>query len=235
MKTKIILLLAALAACRASSQVIDPYGSMNAALPLQAATCDIAGIASLVEQGRTNATVNVSQYWVGGGSGTNLVTMYKNEDAAFPGGGTNFVFFVSTYLPFLRLHPSDRHFYYIFDMDYNRSLYQPDGSYLWNGDDRSWFPVVPDNAAMVTWCSNLVYVSQVNTNMQAFYELIRDGYKNYPETSRIHRDSKYAFQHAGYYMPTNFMASVWTDTNLVGWARAWLNSEYQQETGSFLQ
>ena len=39
---------------------------------------------------------------------------------------------------------------------------------------------------------------------------------------------------SGYYMPTDFMQQVWSDTNLTGRARAWLNMKYQQETGSFL-
>jgi hypothetical protein len=87
---------------------------------------------------------------------------------------------------------------------------------------------------MVNWCSNLVYVAQVTTNRQAFYELIREGYRLHPETSRIHRDSEYAFQYFHYYMTTNFMQQVWSDTNLVGWARSWVNMSYQQETKTWL-
>ena len=100
--------------------------------------------------------------------------------------------------------------------------------------DYSWFPATPENADMTTWCSNLVYVSQVNTNRQAFYELIRDGYRLYPETSRIRRDSLYTFMHINYFMSTNFLRQVWGDTNLVGRSRAWVNMSYQEETREWL-
>ena len=63
---------------------------------------------------------------------------------------------------------------------------------------------------------------------------IRDGYRLNPATSRIRRDSEYTFQYCSYYMTTNFMYQIWSDTNLVGRARNWVNMEYQQETKTWL-
>jgi hypothetical protein len=236
MKTKIHSLSVALAlsaSCRLFAQTNDPPRSWISALPLQAAVCDVIGVGALVSQSATNAIIQVAQSWLGT-SGGSMLNVRTDEEESLPTGGTNFVFFLSKYPSFGDLEPAECRYTYIFDMDYHRSRHQPKWLFLLD-NNRSWFPVTTDTAAMVTWCSNLVYVSQVNTNLQSFYELIRDGYKNYPESSRIHRDSEYAFQNASYYMPTNFMASVWSDTNLVGWARAWLNMQYQHETRSFLQ
>ena len=216
----------------ASGQGPDPFGSWDSALPLQAGVSDVIGVGSLVSQAETNALVHVSYYWLGNPQ-TNTLSVHTADDEILPTGGTNFVFFLSKYASFGNLEPIECRYSYLFDMDYHRSRYQPDSLYFLNGS-RSWIIVAPENSALINWCSNLVYVSQVNTNLQAFYELIRDGYRLYPDTSRIHRDAKYAFQKSGYYMPTNFMRQVWSDTNLTGWARALLNMEYQQETGSSL-
>jgi len=207
---------------------LDMPGSWTSALPLQAAVSDLVGIGRAVALDATNAVVQVDQLWYG--SATNNVVNISNQDQhSFPTNGAPFVFFASRYSSFLELEPPECHFAYIFDMDYHRSRHQPDGVFLYCGD-RSWFPVTSESAQMVNWCSNLVYVSQVTTNRQAFYELIRDGYRLNPESSRMHRDSEYAFQYFHYYMSTNFMQQVWSDTNLVGKARVWIRNRYWLET-----
>jgi hypothetical protein len=210
----------------------DIPGSWDFALPLQAAVCDFAGIGRAVLQSATNAVVQVDQFWYG--ASTNGVINISNQDQYnFPTNGTPFVFFASAYPSFSDISPPECHYFYILNMDYHRSRYQPDGVYLYCGD-RSWFPVTTSNTDLVNWCSNLVHVAQVNANMQSFYELIRDGYRLYPDASRIHRDSMYAFMHCSYFMTTNYMQSIWTDPLLVGRARDWVNMSYQQETKTWL-
>lgn len=202
---------------------------LDSALPLQAAVCDVAGVGHLVRQDRTNAFIEVDQLWLG--QPTNNLDITSR--ALFPTNGSPFVFFATKYQSFLDLEPLQCRFSYIFDMDYHRSRYEPDSMYLLNGN-RSWFPVTPENADMVNWCSNLVHVSQVNTNRQAFYELIRDGYRLNPESSRMHLDSRFTFMYFHYFNDTNFMKQVWSDTNLVGWARAEVNNAHFFETKTWL-
>lgn len=210
----------------------DPPLSWNSALPLQSAVCDVAGIGRVLSQTGTDATIQVDQIWYGSAT-NNLVELDMNGEHPLPTNSVPFVFFVSRYGTFLNLEPMECRYSYVFDMDHHRSRYQPDGLYLLNGE-RSWFPATTNNADMVAWCSNLVHVAQVNTNQQAFYELIRDGYRLHPETSRIHRDSKYTFMHSNYFMSTDFMSQIWGDPLLVGRARAWVNMSYQQETKTWL-
>ena len=233
MKTAILFMIAQIIAILPTFALDEfPYLSLNAALPLQAAVCDVVGIGHALSQDDTNAVFQIDQFWHG--SVTNNPVSFKMKNwKPFPTNGTPVVFFASKYQSFLSLEPAEAHFAYIFNMNHHRSRYEPDGLCLFDGD-RSWFPAIVENAAMVNWCSNLVYVSQVNTNRQAFYELIRDGYRLNPESSRIHRDSKYTFQYCSYFMSTNFMQQIWSDTNLVGRARDWVNMEFQQETKTWL-
>ena len=206
--------------------------NLDSALPLQAAVCDVAGIGRALSQDDKYTVFQIDQFWYGSVT-NNPVRFYTEPAKPFPTNGTAVVFFASKYQSLLSLEPSEFLYSYIFDMDYHRSRYEPDGIYLLS-IDRSWFPATEENAAMTTWCSNLVYTSQVNTNHQAFYELIRDGYRLNPEPSRIHRDSYYTFMHLNYFADTNFMQQIWSDTNLVGRARAWVNMSYQQETKTWL-
>ncbi len=226
MTLRLALLLGAASVAMAE---MDPPMSWNSGLPLQAAVCDVAGIGHVLSRNSTNANIQIDQLWYG--SPTNNLDITCS--ALFPTNGTFVVFFATRYQTFLDLEPSECRYSYIFDTDYHRSRYEPDGMYLLNGD-RSWFPATAENASMVNWCSNLVYVSQVNTNRQAFYELIRDGYRLNPGSSRIHRDSEYTFMYFHYFNNTNFMQQVWSDTNLVGKARVWINNRYWLETKTWL-
>ena len=205
---------------------------LDSALPLQAAVCDVAGIGRALCQDDKYATFQIDSFWYGSVT-NNPVRFYRECAQPFPTNGSSVVFFASKYQSFLSLEPPECHFSYIFDMDYHRSRYEPDGMYLLSRD-RSWFPVTAENAGMVNWCSNLVYVSQVNTNRQAFYELIRDGYRLNPETSRINRDSEYTFMYFHYFNDTNFMKQVWSDTNLVGNVRVWIKNRFWLETKTWL-
>ncbi|MGI5868951.1 MAG: hypothetical protein ACOX9C_05870 [Kiritimatiellia bacterium] len=234
MKTRSLILSACLFLTQAPAmgQDADMPWYMYSPLPLQAAVCDVIGVGRALSQDDKCATFQIDQFWYGGVT-NNPVQFHRGGAQPMPTNGTPVVFFASKYQSFLSLQPPECHYTYIFDMDYHRSRYQPDGLCLYDGD-RSWFPATAENAAMVNWCSNLVQVSQVNTNRQAFYELIRDGYRLNPESSRMHRDSEYTFMHFHYFNNTNFMKQVWSDTNLVGWARAWVNMSFQGETKTWL-
>ena len=231
MKTQITL-IAALSACFAMCQELDPFGSWGNGLPLLAGICDVIGIGELESQNETNAVINVSQYWFGNPQTNKLDVLLWRE--AFPAGGTNFVFFLSEYLGTGNVEPTFLRFMYMFKMEGLRKKFPPDSELYLLGGNRSWIPVTDENAAMIIWCSNLVQVSQVNTNLMAFYELIRDGHRLNPPASRMNLDSVYAFRHSGYYMSTNFMQQVWSDTNLTLKARAGLNMEYEEKTGVFM-
>ena len=222
----IIMFLGIVSVTRAE---IDPPMSWISALPLQAGVCDVAGVGRVLSRNSTNTTIQIDQLWYG--SPTNRLDITSR--AQIPTNDTPVVFFATKYQTFLNLEPSKCRYSYVFDMEYHRSRYDPDGIYLLNGN-RSWFPATEENADLTTWCSNLVYVSQVNTNRQAFYELIRDGYRLNPEPSRIHRDSEYTFMYFHYFNDTNFMQQVWSDTNLVGWARKWIGNRYWLETKTWL-
>ena len=206
-------LLICLAHSLASAQDTNMVWRYDSAIPLQAAVCDVAGVGHAVEQSDEYVKIHIDNFWIGSVT-NNLIRLSRRYASPLPTNGTPVVFFASKYQSFLNLEPTECRFSYIFDMDCHRSRYEPDGIYFLN-IDYSWFPATPENADMTTWCSNLVYVSQVNTNRQAFYELIRDGYRLYPETSRIRRDSLYTFIHINYFMSTNFFLQVWGDTNLV--------------------
>ncbi len=232
MKRKLLVLTAWLILVRslATGQDTNMLWNLDSAFPLQAAVCDVAGIGHVLTHNNTNTSLHIDQLWYGTATNNLLAIDMRGEQ---PINTNNIVFFVSKYGTFLDLEPSECRYSYIFDMNYHRSRYEPDGTYLLNGD-RSWFPATAENAAMTTWCSNLVYVSQVNTNRQAFYELIRDGYRLNPEPSRIHRDSYYTFMHMNYFSSTNFMQQIWSDTNLIGRARDWVNMCYEEETKTWL-
>ncbi len=229
---KVMTLLMFLGTASGIQAELDPPMSWSSALPLQAAVCDVAGIGRALSQDDKYATFQIDQFWFGSVT-NNPVRFYREYAKPLPTNGTPVVFFASKYQSFLSLEPPECHYSYIFDMDYHRSRYEPDGIYLLS-IDRSWFPATEENAAMTAWSSNLVSVSQVNTNRQAFYELIRDGYRLHPEPSRIHRDSEYTFMYFHYFNDTNFMQQVWSDTNLVGGARKWIGNRYWLETKTWL-
>jgi len=207
----------------------DPPWSWNSALPLQAAVCDLVGVGLPVQSDGTNTTLQITQLWWG--DPTNTVTLTTRE--LVPTNNVNIVFFISKYQTFLDIEPMEHCFFYIFDMNYHRSKYEPDGFYFFD-ENRSWFPVNAENEAMMLWSSNLVHAAQVTTNRQAFYELIRDGYRLHPESSRIHRDSEYTFMFFHYFNDVNYMQQVWTDPKLVGHARDWVNMSYQRKTRTWL-
>ncbi|MGI5868949.1 MAG: hypothetical protein ACOX9C_05860 [Kiritimatiellia bacterium] len=234
MKTRSLILSACLILMQAPAmgQDTNMLVNLSSALPLQAAVCDVIGIGRALSQDDKYATFQIDQLWYGGVT-NNPVQFYRKYAQPLPTNGTPVVFFASKYQSFLSLEPAERRYYYIFNMAWHRDRYQPDGLRLYN-PDRSWFPATAENAALVNWCSNLVQVSQVNTNRQAFYELIRDGYRLNPKPSRMNRDSEYTFMHFYCFNDTNFMKQVWSDTNLVGWARAWVNMSFQGLTKTWL-
>ena len=227
--TIIAVLTSSFALCDAPEHYLD----WVSALPLQAAVCDVIGIGALESQTSTSALINVSQFWLGNPQ-TNIIDVSVSQSGVvLPSEGTNFLFFISTHSKIGRAEPLEMRFTCMFRMDAFRSKFPADSMYLLSGN-RSWILATDDNAGLINWCSNLVQTSQINPDMYAFYELIRDGHRLHPPSSRIHRDSIYAFRKSHHYMPTNFMQQVWSDTNLTGWARAWINNTYRFETGSFL-
>ena len=209
----------------------DPFTWMSSSIPLQAAVCDIAGIGIVSANDGTGVVVSVSTYWLGNpGSNTLYIT---RADVLPPSGTDPIVFFASRYMSFLELAPPESHYTYIFDMDYHRQRFSPDGLFF-NYGKRSWFPAVSSNENLTAFASNLVYVAQVNTNQMAFYEIIRDGYRTNSPTSRIYRDSFSTFQESGAWMSTNFMEQIWADPLLTGKIRDWVNNNYEKATGRWL-
>jgi hypothetical protein len=240
-KIRQAIVIAAFAASFAMCDYAEEYMTEQNPLPIQAAVADVAGIGTLGARTETNILINVTQHWFSVVQ-TNIISVPFPSALDLPGGTTNYMFFLTR--PRLRkdqtpigghTEPARTRYSYMFDMEEFRAMQQPDDPlYLLNGV-YSWIPVTEENAALVNWCSNLVYSSQVSLNLQTFYELIRDGYQLNPETSRIYRESMHSFMRAVYFMPTNFMQQVWeTDTNLIGKARADVNNAYWMKTRTFM-
>ena len=230
MKTKTTITIAFCSCLAFGQEFLQDYS--DSAFPLLAAVCDIAGIGELVSQTSTNAVININQCWYSA-IPTNSITVRLYGNEAIPAGGTNFLFFASQYSvdygPYgLAAYPN------IFRMDEIRQNFKPNTSMYLMGGDRSQIPVVAENADLISWSSNLVYTSQISPDMQAFYELIRDGYRFNHDTSRIYRDSMNAFFLAEWYMSTNFMQQTWADTNLIHWARTSINNAYMRKTNNTL-
>jgi hypothetical protein len=231
MKFKITIIIA-FATCLAFGQK-TMSNDAGSALPLLAAICDTAGIGELVSQTPTNAVISVKQCWFSA-SPTSTVDVFLHRDEGIPTGGTNFVFFASHYsmdygpnVP--GPYPS------MFRMEEVRGSVEPLAITYLMGDGRSLIPVTAENAALISWSSNLVHAAQVSPDMQEFYELIRDGYRLNLESSRIHCDSLNAFAFANYYMPINFMRQIWADTNLIYGAHARIINAYRMETNVSLE
>ena len=233
MKTQIII-ITALSAHFAMCEDDEHYLSRMNPLPLQAAVCDVIGIGALESQTDTNVVINVSQYWFGDLQ-TNVINVKNSIYSAFPSGGTNFLFFLTKWIlpegdDFIADGYTHDDYQNMFDMADFRSKYRLDAPLRLHSLMCSRIPVITNNADLISWCSNLVYTSQISLNRQAFYELIRDGYRLNPESSRIHRESRYAFDYASYFMSTNFMQQAWSDTNLTGLARARVDDAYWMMT-----
>jgi hypothetical protein len=232
MKTKTILAIA-FYACHALFGLQSIYDRSDSALPMLAAVCDIAGIGEIVSQTSTNAVININQCWFSTGPiNTVEVRLYRDEN--FPAGGTNFMFFASQYsmdygpnMP--EPYPS------MFRMNEVRGGIEPNASMHLMGAGRSLIPVTAENSTLISWSSNLVHASQINPNMQTFYELINDGYRLSLESSRMHCDSLNAFSFANCYMTTNFMQHIWNDTNLIYKARSGISNAHNMAAGSFLE
>ena len=235
MKTKTTILIT-FSACLAFGQkpTYEYYDYSSSALPLLAATCDIAGIGEIVSQTRTDAVINVKQCWFSV-IPTNTVELFLYGDTVFPTGGTDFVFFATRYSARNGIASGWGRYSHMFRMDKMRRGYHPGELLYLMSSNRALIPVVSENDALISWSSNLVYTSQVNPNMQAFYELMRDGCRFNPEYSRIHSDSLDAFHFAARYMPTNFMQHISLDTNLMSWARADIYNAYTNEINDSLK
>ena len=164
------------------------------------------------------------------------------RDYVFPEGTTNFLFFLTKKMPNTLYVPLEERTdprwnlnSYMFKMNEARSQYQPDDPLTLHAGIYSWIPVTTNDTALINWCSNLVHSSQISPNLQAFYELLRDGYRLNPETSRIHQESMNAFDFAVDFMSTNFIRQVLiSDTNLTGWARANVNNAHWMLTRTFI-
>ncbi len=217
--------------CFGSKAGQEMHLEWDSALPLQAATSDLTGVGHAISQSETSLVFKIDQLWFGNVT-NDTVTFNTSYLGPLPTNGCHVIFFASKRQSFLSLK-TELHYSWIFNMQEYRSTNAPDGLHFF-ALDRSWFPVTTENEAMVNWSSNLVHSAQVTTNRQAFYELIRDGYRLHPESSRIHRDSEYTFMYSGLFMSTDFMSQIWTDTKLLGRARSWVNMSYQQKTQTWL-
>ena len=243
MKIKIIILAAlsaSVAICEEDFHPVRDYHknaneSMNP-LPLQAAVCDIIGIGELESLTSTGALIRVSQYWFGDPQ-TNIINAAVSKYVALPSGGTNFVFFLAIALALTDEEglPRGRE-PFMFKMEEARRSRVPNSRPFLFGGNLSVIPVVPENAKIINWSSNLVHTAQVNPDFHAFYELIRDGHRLNPHTSRMHQDSVWTFNLYGRcFLTTNFMEQIYYDTNLTDWARSGVYQTYWKETGRSLR
>ena len=242
MKTKIILIAVmstSFAMCEEEFHPVKDYAkyvveSMSP-LPLQAAVSDIIGIGELESRISTGALIRVSQYWFGNQQ-TNIINAYVDNDY-IPDRGTNFLFFLAIPTSLTNEYglPRGRDSY-MFRMNEIRCLQESNSRpYLFRGD----FSVIhrtSENAAIIDWSSNLVHTAQVNPDLHAFYELVRDGYRLNPHTSRMHQDSVWTFcMYGTFFLTTNLIEQVWADTNLTGWARGGAHHTYLKKTGRSLR
>ena len=200
-------------------------------LPLQAGVCDIVGIGVVTNSTVNSISLTVENFWIGN-PGSNTLTI-STDNAIPPVTNTPIVFFATKYSSFLSLEPWQSRFTYIFDMEYHRQRFQPDGLYLYDSG-LSWFPATAANAELVSFASNLVHAAQMTTNKMEFYTIIRDGFRLYPETSRIHRDSETLFDYCSYWGGTNFMKQIWSDTLLPMRLRGTLQTSYRLQTDDTL-
>ena len=240
MKMKVFFTIAAicpLVVCHAAEGVYDyppgydPLLAIESSLPMQAAVADVAGIGVVTHNNGTSVVVSVNTYWVGNPGNTNCLHI-TGGDTLPPVTNTPIVLLASLYSGFVKVDPPMCKFAYIFDKSDIANRYAADGLFLVS-DEHSWFNASAINFAEVAFTSNLVFAAQVSPSMQAFYELIRDGYRLYPKSSRIHTDSLAAFDLCEYYMPTNFMISLWGDPLLTNIVRDCVANGYWIKTGSF--
>ena len=234
-----ITILAALSASFAMCDYIEEYVTRRNPLPLQAAVCDVVGIGTPVARTEDDLMLQVSQYWFNGIQ-TNITSVPFPSDSVLPEGVTNFLFFIVKRLsrengvPIEEVEDPRSRYSYMFGMEEARSQYLPDDPLRLIIGVSSLIPVTTNNADLISWCSNLVYTSQVSPNRQAFYELIRDGYRLNPESSKISRESLNALNFGPYFMPTNFIRQIWSDTNLTGRMRDEVNNAHWMMTRTFL-
>ena len=238
MKTKIIIIIA-LSTFFAMSKDFYPYTEYITdmevganTLPLQASRSDIIGIGELESRTNTNALIHVSQYWLGNQQ-TNIIDILVSEYVPLPIGKTNFVFF----LKYRTIITNERILNWRnYEDASNFDDLQPSSIPVLFGRELSVIPVIPENAAIINWCSNLVYASKISQDVQKFYELVRDGYRLNPPSSRMHRDSAWTFfVHGDSFLTTNFIQQIYTDTNLIGWALDGVYNTYWQKTGTSLR
>jgi hypothetical protein len=209
----------------------DPLQAINSSLPMQAAVADIAGIGVVTHNDGTSVVVSVNTYWVGNPGSTNCLHI-TGADVLPAVTNAPIVFLASQYSGFVEVDPPTCKYAYIFDKADITNRYSAAGLFFISGE-RSWFNASATNFAQVAFTSNLVFAAQVSPSMQAFYELIRDGYRLYPKSSRIHTDSLAAFDLCEYYMPTNFMMTIWGDPLLTNIVRDSVANGYWIKTGSF--
>lgn len=205
-------------------------------LPLQAAVCDIVGVGTVTGISTNSwgevAHLDVDNYWIGN-PGSNTLSVSANM-LFLPVTSTSIVFFATSYtLP---------HYYYmgavsrlslLFKMPEYRQSREPQDPWFYD-NERSWFHVTPENAALVAFASNLVQTAQVSTNRLAFYELIRDGFRLHPPETRIHVDSDVTFIGCRHWMPTNFMEQIRSDPLLPTYLGDIINNSYKLRTGHWL-
>lgn len=218
-----------------SPEVVAEMRAYESPIPLQAAVCDIVGI-GIVTDLSTNywgatAHIAVSNYWAGN-PGTNTLGISANY-FGLTVTNTPIVFFASSYALPRAPYISEYRFSLLFCMPRFSQGKQPREPWLYD-NERSWFYATPENAEMVTFASNLVHVAQVTTNRQDYYELVRDGFRLSPPGSRIHIDSEVTFINCRYWMPTNFMMQIWSDSLLPDSLRDEVNNSYMLETGHWL-
>lgn len=218
-----------------SAEDASAIRSSQSPIPLQAAVCDIVGV-GIVTGMSTNGwgdvvDLAVDHYWIGN-PGSNTLSVSASR-SSLTVTNTPIVFFATSYvLPHFH-SVSEPRFTLLFKMPEFRQGKESHEPWFYD-NERSWFFATPENADLVAFASNLVTAAQVLTNRLDYYELVRDGYRLSPPSSRIRFDSEVTFISCRHWMPTNFMAQVWSDPLLPGKLSNIINNYYHGKTGHWL-
>ena len=184
-------------------------------IPLQAGICDIMGVGRVTNTWANGkgVVIAVDNYWHGDPGHDSLSIPMETHQP--PVTNTPLVFFLSEREGFNdgAMGAITRYRYVLDPVKRSTKPFRPEGLVFFH-NERSWFHVNETNADLVEFSSNLVVAAQ-SCNTNAFYEIIRDGYRLNPESSRIWEDSYFGMQGCEFYFTTNFMAQIWPDPLLV--------------------
>jgi len=191
---------------------------VSRSLSHQAWVCDIICVGTVTNASDTTSLewyedsyvdIKVDNYWRGDtGSDTLKATIRAQYQP--PVTNTPVLFYFTQYERMARNLPrSENKMLYsrrFNDMDYFRSVETPGGLwFVW--DKRSWFNIDDMGDDAFNYASNLVFAVNTN-NTNEFYEVMKEGYDNYPLGSLIFDSSYGALKNPDIFFTTNFMVNV---------------------------